>query len=86
MPAASVKNRDFSHVRFDVSCNIIKKAALASIIVFSCAAFFESSPSIVFDAHEYDFGPVPENSVQSCVFIFRNKGAKLLVIDKVGAG
>lgn len=64
---------------------IIKFIFITATAILSTAFFF-SKPSIHFDNTEYDFGEVPEDSVQTCEFVFHNKGKGTLVIEKVEGG
>jgi hypothetical protein len=68
---------------------MLKRSAIFIAIVAAgimSTAFFFGRPSIHFEKLEHDFGDVPENSEQTCVFIFYNKGKGTLVIEQVEAG
>ena len=63
---------------------VIKFSIAAACLLFT--AFFFGKPSIHFESLEHDFGEVPQNSEQTCEFLFYNKGKGTLVIEQVEAG
>lgn len=64
----------------------MKRAGVILATVLFSTAFIFGKPSIEFDRLEHDFGKVPEDSEQSCEFVFRNTGSAKLIIERVSAG